>query len=86
MLSTLVHFVLAYEFVLAFRFYERDEHRLGAPVGRQLAPECERAHIVLFLGFRMVELGIPLTEPCVPSDRCVRGVKSCQDWTSRTER
>ena len=42
---------------MAFRFYERDEHRIGAPVGRQLAPECERAHIVLFLGFRMVELG-----------------------------
>ena len=58
MLSTLVHFVLAYKFVLAFRFYERDEHRLGAPVGRQLAPECERAHNLLFLGFRMVELGL----------------------------
>ena len=31
---------------------------IGAPVGRQLAPECERAHIFLFLGFRMVELGL----------------------------
>ena len=56
MLSTLVHFVLAYEFVFAFRLFERDEHRIvGAPVGRQLAPECERARIVLFLGFRMFE-------------------------------
>lgn len=55
MLSTLVYFVLAYEFVFAFRLFERDEHRIGAPVGRQLAPECERARIVLFLGFRMFE-------------------------------
>ena len=55
MLSTLVHFVLAYEFDFAFRFYERDEHRIGATVGRQLAPECERAHNFLFLGFLMVE-------------------------------
>ena len=55
MLSTLVYFVLAYKFVFAFRLFERDEHRIGAPVGRQLAPECERARIVLFLGFRMFE-------------------------------
>jgi hypothetical protein len=54
-LSTLVYFVLAYKFVFAFGLFERDEHRIGAPVGRQLAPECERARIVLFLGFRMFE-------------------------------
>ena len=49
-------FVLAYKFVVALRFLERDEHRICAWSGAQRGTRVRSAHIFLFLGFRMVEL------------------------------